>query len=167
MRLFEMNTRRVIGDMCAFRRALVMALSIWSHYQPLVRALTPAPTTAPTLGPSNSDTVSISVDFLVSVGSVSSVTAAVFRTALFGKLAGATASTDLTSFVLPSRRRLEGVGTGTGLAQAEGDASPKLSATLPQGRELVTYAVSFNVLGSLATFGFADANAYEVAHYPQ
>ena len=153
--------------MCSFRRALVLALSIWAHHQPLVRALTPAPTTAPTTAPTSDDTVSIGVDFLVSVGSASSVTAAVFRSALSDNLAGATASTDLTSFVLPSRRRLEDVGTGTGLAQAEGDVLPTLHATVPQGRQLVSYAVSFNVVGSLAAFGFADANAYEVARFSQ
>jgi len=146
------------------RRLFVAGFSLWATSEVCA-------TFAPTAVPTPEDTVSIGIDFLVSVGSASSVTADVFRTSLSGHLAGASADTDLINFVLPNRRRLdESVGTTYNFFR-QGQEGGELGASLPspntatrwsEERELVSYAVSFNVVSSLAVLGFADANMFEV-----
>lgn len=153
--------------MLATRCVVVAGLSLWAAARKVCATL------APTAVPTSEDTVSIGIDFLVSVGSASSVTADVFRTSLSGRLAGASASDDLINFVLPTRRRLdESVGATNSLpnqAQKKGRkegaaevADVRAAARHSEERELVSYAVSFNVVSSLAVLGFADANMFEV-----
>jgi len=155
--------------MLATRRIVVVGLSLWAAARKVCATL------APTAVPTSEDTVSIGIDFLVSVGSASSVTADVFRTSLSGHLAGASASDDLINFVLPTRRRLdESVGaTKSFSSQAQeiqggvkgaAEVADVRAATrgLAEERKLVSYAVSFNVVSSLAVLGFADANMFEV-----